>query len=83
MLFRSCKDKKEQLMLYLDHELDPEVKKIFEEHLKEWLTVDKDLDQFNAFLKRNIFDCKDQEDNIAVNGGSKKMRELRAKEIVL
>ncbi len=54
-----------------------------EEHLKEWLTVDKDAEQFELFLKRNIFDCKDNDDYISLNGGSKKMRELRAKEMLL
>jgi glutaconate CoA-transferase, subunit A len=54
-----------------------------EPHLKEWLTVEKDPEKFKEFLKRNIYDCKDQEEYIAKNGGSKKMRELRAKEMLL
>ncbi len=54
-----------------------------EEHLKEWLTVDKDTEQFERFIKRNIFDCKDNDDYISINGGSKKMRELRSKELLL
>jgi glutaconate CoA-transferase, subunit A len=54
-----------------------------EDHLKEWLSVDRDVDQFNEFLKRNIYDCKDHEDYINVNGGSRKMRDLRAKELLL
>jgi glutaconate CoA-transferase subunit A len=54
-----------------------------EDHLKEWLTVDKDPEKFKDFLKKNIFDCKDNEDYIRVNGGARKMRELRAKELLL
>jgi len=54
-----------------------------EEHLKEWLTVEKDPDAFKKFLQKNIYGCEDHEDYIAVNGGSAKMRELRAKELLL
>lgn len=54
-----------------------------EDHLREWLTVEKDSDQFKAFLQRNIYECSDHEEYVARNGGSKKMRELRAKEMLL
>lgn len=54
-----------------------------EDHLREWLSVDKDLDKFKEFLQRNIFDCKDHEDYIGLNGGLRKMRELRTKELLL
>ncbi len=54
-----------------------------EEHLKEWLTVDKDPDVFRDFIKRNIFECENHEDYIILNGGSRKMRDLRAKEMML
>jgi len=54
-----------------------------EEHLKEWLTVERDSEKFQEFLKRNIFDCEDHEAYVQKNGGSKKMRKLRAKEILL
>ena len=54
-----------------------------EVHLKEWLAVEKDPDEFKAFLQKNIFGCKDHEGYIAVNGGAKKMRDLRAKELLL
>jgi len=54
-----------------------------EAHLKEWLTVERDPEAFAAFLKRNIFDCADNEAYIAANGGARKMRELRAKELLL
>ena len=54
-----------------------------EEHLKEWLTVERDSEKFQEFLKRNVYECKDHEEYIRRNGGSEKMRELRAKEILL
>jgi glutaconate CoA-transferase subunit A len=54
-----------------------------EEHLKEWLAAERDPEKFQAFLKRNVFDCEDHEEYIQRNGGSDKMRELRAKEILL
>lgn len=54
-----------------------------EEHLKEWLSVEKEPDNFKAFLKRNIYQCKDHEEYVAKNGGLKKMRDLRAKELLL
>ncbi|MBU3917828.1 CoA transferase subunit A [bacterium] len=54
-----------------------------EEHLKEWLTVDRDPEKFKEFIQRNIYDCDNHEDYINLNGGSKKMRDLRAKELLL
>lgn len=54
-----------------------------EEHLKEWLTVEKDMEAFKAFLKKNIYDCRDHEAYVRKNGGQKKMLELRAKEMML
>lgn len=54
-----------------------------EDHLKEWLAVEKDAEKFKEFLNRNIYDCKDHEAYIRLNGGAAKMRELRAKELLL
>ena len=54
-----------------------------EEHLKEWLIVEKDPEAFKEFLNRNIYDCADHEEYVRKNGGSKKMRELRAREMML
>ncbi|MCG8333735.1 MAG: CoA transferase subunit A [Proteobacteria bacterium] len=54
-----------------------------EVHLKEWLTTDKDPGAFDNFIKRNIYECENHEDYINLNGGSKKMRDLRAKEMLL
>jgi glutaconate CoA-transferase subunit A len=54
-----------------------------EEHLKEWLTVEKDPEAFKAFLQENIYGCKEHEDYVNRNGGIKKILELRAKELML
>ena len=54
-----------------------------EAHLREWMTTEKDKDKFKEFLKRNIYECADHEEYIARNGGTRKMRELRAKELLL
>lgn len=54
-----------------------------EEHLKEWLAVEREPERFKEFLKRNIFDCRDHFQYIEKNGGLAKMRRLRAKEFLL
>jgi glutaconate CoA-transferase subunit A len=54
-----------------------------EDHLKEWMSVEKDSEKFKEFLDKNIFNCADHEDYIAQNGGSAKMRELRRKEMLI
>ena len=54
-----------------------------EDHLREWLTVEKDSEKFKAFLNRNIYECADHEEYIAKNGGSRKMKDLRAKEMLI
>ena len=54
-----------------------------EDHLREWLTVEKDADKFRDFLNRNIYHCEDHEEYIRINGGIKKMLKLRAKELLL
>ena len=54
-----------------------------EDHLKEWLSVEKQPEQFKEFLDRYIFKCKDHEEYVMKNGGLKKMQALRAKELLL
>ncbi len=54
-----------------------------EAHLREWLSVEKDAEKFKAFLDKNIYGCNNHEEYIARNGGAEKMRELRAKELLL
>ncbi len=53
-----------------------------EDHLKEWLTVEKDPEQFKEFLDKNIFSCKDFNEYLEKNGGLDKMDELRKKEFL-
>lgn len=54
-----------------------------EDHIKTWLTVEKDSDKFKEFLNENIFNCKDHDEYIQLNGGLAKMRLLRSKEFLL
>ena len=54
-----------------------------EEHLKDWIDVQHDPAQFQAFLKRNIYECPDHETYIQNNGGINKLNELRYKELLL
>lgn len=54
-----------------------------EEHLKNWLAVEKDEESFKAFLNHNIYSCKDHTEYISKNGGMAKMQELRNKEFLL
>ena len=54
-----------------------------EKHLKEWLTVEKDEKQFEEFIEKNIYSCKDNEEYIMKNGGIKNMVKLRNLELLL
>ncbi len=53
-----------------------------EEHLKEWLTVEKDPEAFKAFLEKNIYSCRDHLDYIEKNGGLRKLSYLRELEML-
>ena len=52
-----------------------------EDHLKEWMRVEKDPEEFKAFLDQNIYNCKTHFDYLRINGGMEKMWELRRKEL--
>jgi len=54
-----------------------------EEHLQEWLKVEEDPAAFQAFLQRNIYDCKDHHEYISKNGGMDKLLKLRTVEYLL
>jgi glutaconate CoA-transferase subunit A len=54
-----------------------------EEHLKQWLSVEKDSQKFKEFLDLNIYHCKNHEAYIRRNGGLAKIKSLRAKELLL
>lgn len=53
-----------------------------EEHLREWLSVEKDPETFKAFLDKNIYGVKDHFEYIERNGGIAKMHALRQKELL-
>ncbi|RJQ81284.1 MAG: CoA transferase subunit A [Desulfobacteraceae bacterium] len=52
-----------------------------EEHLKEWMRVEKDPEAFEAFLDANIYGCQSHFDYLQLNGGLPKMLSLRRKEL--
>lgn len=54
-----------------------------EEHLKEWLTVEQNSEEFKKFLDKNIYSCRDHFDYIEKNGGMNKILKLRRKELML
>ena len=49
-----------------------------EEHLNEWLEVEKDPVRFRAFLDRNIYNVRDFTEYLELNGGLRKMLKLIA-----
>jgi glutaconate CoA-transferase subunit A len=51
-----------------------------EEHLREWMKVEQDPDEFKKFLDKNIYGCKDHFEYIEKNGGLRKLQMLRQKE---
>ncbi len=51
-----------------------------EDHLREWLKVENDPEEFKKFLDKNIYSCKDHYEYIEKNGGMHKMLKLRQKE---
>ncbi len=51
-----------------------------EEHIQEWLTVEKDEEKFAAFLEKNIYGVKTFAEYIEINGGVAKLKKLVAQE---
>jgi glutaconate CoA-transferase, subunit A len=49
-----------------------------EEHLREWLRVEKDPEALKKFVDRQIYGCKDFYEYLDLNGGIKKIQKLRA-----
>ena len=54
-----------------------------EEHLKEWLTVEKNPEEFKKFIDKHIFQTKNFEEYLLQNGGFDKMKKLRAIEFLI
>ncbi|HMK65614.1 MAG TPA: CoA-transferase [Thermodesulfobacteriota bacterium] len=48
-----------------------------EEHLREWLRVEKDPEEFAGFLDKYIYSCSDFDEYLERCGGIAKMKELR------
>ncbi len=51
-----------------------------EDHLKEWLTVERDPEAFKEFLDKNIYSSKDFYEYLNKNGGVQRISELRKAE---
>jgi glutaconate CoA-transferase, subunit A len=54
-----------------------------EEHLREWLTAEKDEQTFKEFLDKNIYSCKDFAEYVEKNGGKEKIEKLRKQELLI
>ena len=54
-----------------------------EDHLREWLTKEKDPEAFETFLQDNIYGCGNFQEYIDRNGGIGRMQELRRKEFMI
>lgn len=54
-----------------------------EEHIKEWLTVEKDEAQYKKFIEKNIYNTKNFYEYLELNGGIEKMKKLRAIELLV
>lgn len=50
-------------------------------HLREWLTVERDVDAYLAFIDRLIFGTTDFEEYLERSGGAARMDELRKQEL--
>jgi glutaconate CoA-transferase subunit A len=53
-----------------------------EKHIMEWLQAERDEEQYAAFLEKNIYGVKDHWEYLEVNGGLKRLSELRAQEML-
>ncbi|MFL5329572.1 MAG: CoA transferase subunit A [Gemmataceae bacterium] len=54
-----------------------------EEHLRKWLSVEKDIDAFKAFLEEHIYGVREFSQYIAKCGGPARMEVLRRQELML
>jgi glutaconate CoA-transferase subunit A len=53
-----------------------------EEHLAEWLTVEKNPEELKKFMDRQIYRTKDFYEYLNLNGGIEKIKKLRAIELL-
>ena len=54
-----------------------------EDHLAQWLNVEKDELEFKKFLKKYIYDVPDFESYLELCGGAKRIQQLREQELLL
>jgi glutaconate CoA-transferase subunit A len=54
-----------------------------EEHITEWLKVEKDPEGFTNFLEKNIYSCRNFSEYLEKNGGIEKLNTLRQQEHLL
>jgi glutaconate CoA-transferase subunit A len=54
-----------------------------EEHLREWLAAERDLDTFRAFLDRFLFGVREFVEYLQLCGGLPRLQELRRQEFLL
>jgi glutaconate CoA-transferase subunit A len=54
-----------------------------EEHLREWLRVEKDETEYRKFIEKNIYNTKNFYEYLELNGGIEKMKKLRAIELLV
>jgi glutaconate CoA-transferase subunit A len=54
-----------------------------EEHLRQWLAVEKDLGEFQAFLGKYIYGVNDFHEYLQLCGGLPRMQQLRQQEFLL
>lgn len=47
------------------------------EHLKAWLNAENDPKTYTEFIEKNIYNCKDFNEYLNLNGGLEKLRKLR------
>jgi glutaconate CoA-transferase subunit A len=51
-----------------------------EDHLKKWLQVEADPEEFKKFLEEQIYNTKDFNEYLELNGGIERINQLRAQE---
>ena len=47
------------------------------EHLRDWLKAEKNPETYKEFIEKNIYNCKNFNEYLNINGGLEKMRKLR------
>jgi glutaconate CoA-transferase, subunit A len=53
-----------------------------EEHLRAWLTIEKDIDKYKAFLQQHIYGVKDFAEYLQLCGGAARLAELQRQELL-